>query len=810
MPESFNRAARLVLILGLLVAGLSLPLWGQVPNPPGTGPFTVQMFIGGTQYTYLCLNPPTTYTDGTAIPNGTAVTIKIYRSMTGLPGSFTAPVTLASGGTGSVGMGAAGTQQKPWIDITAITPVDCIEPRIVFLAATSVVNGVEGPQTTNDLSFRYAVGGAPGSTANCYPQLIRYATPAEALATVPGGGAPPATTPPGTLPPNPPGTGPFTVQMFIGGTQYAYLCLNPPTTYVDGSAIPQGTPVQIKIYRSLDGGATYTTPVSLASGGQGTVGMGAAGTQQKPWIDITAITPVDCIEPRIVFLAATAVVGGVESAQTTNNLTFRYAIEGKPGSTENCYPILIRYATPFGAGTGQGTRIPTGPPLRPGGGGGGGGGGAFQTSIALVIDMSGSMNEQAGTGGKKVDIAKAAAVEALKQMPAGVEVCLFSFGRAGCDVNLERGFTTDFAALSGAVMALNGNGQTPLAQALYKARDYIVNSGSGLSGQIILLSDGMETCGGKPEKAAEDVRNKAFSQPTTERRGPGFSLFPMLYAEEFPSQIDPYQQQQPPAQASPLQLTPQQLQDEQQRVQNYASQDPAGLPPDESQPQTGVPAGAVPPTTGAGQPRTQMPISVSTIGLGLAVNSQAQQALDRIAQLGGGQSYSAQNIGQLTKAFTQAIAQPQPGPGGGGGGPIIPGGGGISGTTLLVIALLAAIVIILVVILIVRRSGSAAAPASGLKVRASVEIVWSDGRRQTFLIDRARTTVGRAPDNVLVVSDGQASTHHAEINVSPSGFSIRDLGSSNGTLVNGRRVTDSPLYIGDTVQIGSTKLILRG
>jgi len=805
MPESFNRAARLVLILSLLVAGLSLPLWGQVPNPPGTGRFTVQMFLGGTQNTYLCLNPPTTYTNGTPIPVGTSVSIKIYRSMTGAPGSFTTGVSLAFGGTGTVGQGAAGTQQRPWIDITALTSVDCIEPRIVFLAATAVINGVESPQTTNDLSFRYAAGGAPGSSANCYPDLIRYATPAQALGTLAGAAAP-STAPPGTLAPNPPGTGPFTVQMFLGGTQYTYLCLNPPTTYVDGSGIPQGKNVTIKIYRSMDQGAVYTTPVSIASGGQGTVGMGAAGTQQKPWIDLTVITPVDCIEPRIVFLAATAVVDGVESAQTSNNLTFRYAIEGAPGKTDNCFPILIRYATPLGAGIGQGTRIPTGPPRRPGGGGGGGGGATFTTSIALVIDMSGSMNEQAGTGGKKVDIAKGAAVEALKQMPQGVEVCLFSFGRSDCDVNLERGFTTDFAALSGAVQALNGNGKTPLAEALYKARDYIVNQGSGLSGQIILLSDGVATCSGNPEKAAEDIRNKAFSQPTTERRGPGFSLFPMLYAEEFPAQIDPYQQPQPPQQQqqSPMQLTPQQLQDEQQRAQSYASQDPSQLPPDESQPQAAGP-------TGAAQARNQMPITVSTIGLGLAVNSQAQQALDRIAQIGGGQSYSTQNIGQLTNAFTQAITQPAPGPGGGGGGgPIIPGSGGLSTTTLLVIGLLAAAILLFIVILVVRRSRGAGPQAAGLKVRANVEVIYGDGRRQMFVIDQPRTTVGRAPDNVLVINDPEISSHHAEISASASGFSIRDSGSSNGTQVNGRRVSQAPLYVGDQVQVGSTKIILRG
>ncbi len=287
----------------------------------------------------------------------------------------------------------------------------------------------------------------------------------------------------------------------------------------------------------------------------------------------------------------------------------------------------------------------------------------------------------------------------------------------------------------------------------------------------------------------------------------------MLYAEEFPAQIDPYQPQAPPQQPqpSPLILTPEQLQAEQLRAQNYVSQDPAGLPPDESQPQGVVQPGTAPAGPGAAQARSQTPITISTIGLGLDVNSKAQQALDRIAQIGGGQSYSTQNIGQLTNAFTQAIAQPAPGPGGGGGGgPIIPGSGGLSTTTLLLIGLLAAVILLFIIILVVRRSRGAAPQAAGPKVRANVEVIYGDGRRQMFVIDQPRTTVGRAPDNVLVINDSEVSSHHAEISASASGFSVRDSGSSNGTLVNGRRVSQAPLYVGDQVQVGSTKIILRG
>ena len=71
--------------------------------------------------------------------------------------------------------------------------------------------------------------------------------------------------------------------------------------------------------------------------------------------------------------------------------------------------------------------------------------------------------------------------------------------------------------------------------------------------------------------------------------------------------------------------------------------------------------------------------------------------------------------------------------------------------------------------------------------------------------------IGRIPDNDLVLSDLNVSRHHAELRKSPTGsYEIVDLGSHNGTFVNGQRVTSQVLTEQDLVSIGSSTFRLTG
>ncbi len=68
-------------------------------------------------------------------------------------------------------------------------------------------------------------------------------------------------------------------------------------------------------------------------------------------------------------------------------------------------------------------------------------------------------------------------------------------------------------------------------------------------------------------------------------------------------------------------------------------------------------------------------------------------------------------------------------------------------------------------------------------------------------------SVGRAPDNDIVVADVLASRYHAKLVVMPSGMRIQDARSINGTFVNGVRVKDAVLRDNDVVTIGNVDLV---
>jgi hypothetical protein len=77
---------------------------------------------------------------------------------------------------------------------------------------------------------------------------------------------------------------------------------------------------------------------------------------------------------------------------------------------------------------------------------------------------------------------------------------------------------------------------------------------------------------------------------------------------------------------------------------------------------------------------------------------------------------------------------------------------------------------------------------------------------QSFQPDQARTLIGRSPECDVFLDDVTVSRRHAELVREGETFSIRDLGSLNGTYVNRRRIESAVLENDDEVQIGKYRL----
>jgi pSer/pThr/pTyr-binding forkhead associated (FHA) protein len=88
-----------------------------------------------------------------------------------------------------------------------------------------------------------------------------------------------------------------------------------------------------------------------------------------------------------------------------------------------------------------------------------------------------------------------------------------------------------------------------------------------------------------------------------------------------------------------------------------------------------------------------------------------------------------------------------------------------------------------------------------------LRLVSTDGTQSFELREGPPLVVGRAPNSDIPILDPTISRRHAEVECGDDGFAIRDLGSSNGTYVNGERVEATKLAAGDEIQIGKFKLV---
>ena len=85
---------------------------------------------------------------------------------------------------------------------------------------------------------------------------------------------------------------------------------------------------------------------------------------------------------------------------------------------------------------------------------------------------------------------------------------------------------------------------------------------------------------------------------------------------------------------------------------------------------------------------------------------------------------------------------------------------------------------------------------------AKISVLHNDSPVKVIELAKGAVTFGRAKDNQVQIADTTVSAHHAQIVTYFNASYVEDLGSTNGTFVNGKRVQMHVLKPGDTISIG--------
>src|SRR6266581_6106350 len=81
------------------------------------------------------------------------------------------------------------------------------------------------------------------------------------------------------------------------------------------------------------------------------------------------------------------------------------------------------------------------------------------------------------------------------------------------------------------------------------------------------------------------------------------------------------------------------------------------------------------------------------------------------------------------------------------------------------------------------------------------------GRTHELKVDK--TTIGRVDDNTFPIAEPSVSSHHCEILLRGAEVVVRDLNSTNGTFINGEKVTETVIKPGQVLRLGQIELRLE-
>jgi len=107
------------------------------------------------------------------------------------------------------------------------------------------------------------------------------------------------------------------------------------------------------------------------------------------------------------------------------------------------------------------------------------------------------------------------------------------------------------------------------------------------------------------------------------------------------------------------------------------------------------------------------------------------------------------------------------------------------------------------------RASAAAAQAPAAAAAMGLMVARGSASPSFVPLSRPVTTIGRSSSNQVILEDEMASREHARVVSSGGVHTLYDLGSANGTSVNGQQVTQRVLQVGDQITMGSTTLVVR-
>ncbi|HQG13900.1 MAG TPA: FHA domain-containing protein, partial [bacterium] len=90
--------------------------------------------------------------------------------------------------------------------------------------------------------------------------------------------------------------------------------------------------------------------------------------------------------------------------------------------------------------------------------------------------------------------------------------------------------------------------------------------------------------------------------------------------------------------------------------------------------------------------------------------------------------------------------------------------------------------------------------------KCQLVVVDGPNRGKKLTLNKNITKVGKRESNDLILADKTVSRNHVEIEYASDSFLLRDLGSTNGTFLNGSKVKEVYLTPGDLIKIGNTTI----